>query len=87
MRPDRPRDPVTGPDEGPESPYPIRMSGPVIKGFGRGSKEVPLSLSNPESKAAPADEKNHSWAFQQQTSPPMSSPSIPSYPWASTTAS
>jgi riboflavin kinase len=40
MRPDGPRDPVAGPDRGPESPYPIRLSGPVIKGFGRGSKEV-----------------------------------------------
>ncbi|KMU72840.1 hypothetical protein CISG_03274 [Coccidioides immitis RMSCC 3703] len=39
MRPDTPRDPLAGPDSGPESPYPIRLSGPVIKGFGRGSKE------------------------------------------------
>jgi hypothetical protein len=40
MRPDGPRDPVAGPEAGPEKPYPIRLSGPVIKGFGRGSKEV-----------------------------------------------
>lgn len=40
MRPDTPRDPVAGPDAGPESPYPVRLSGPVIKGFGRGSKDV-----------------------------------------------
>ncbi|EFE43766.1 hypothetical protein TRV_01443 [Trichophyton verrucosum HKI 0517] len=40
MRPDGPRDDFAGPDTGPESPFPIRMSGPVIKGFGRGSKEV-----------------------------------------------
>lgn len=40
MRPDGPRDPVTGPDSGPEPPFPVRLSGPVIKGFGRGSKEV-----------------------------------------------
>jgi hypothetical protein len=40
MRPDKPRDPVAGPDAGPESPYPVRLSGPVIKGFGRGSKDV-----------------------------------------------
>lgn len=45
MRPDKPRDPVAGPDAGPESPYPIRLSGPVIKGFGRGSKDV--CLHNP----------------------------------------
>ena len=40
MRPDKPRDPVAGPDAGPEAPFPVRLSGPVIKGFGRGSKEV-----------------------------------------------
>lgn len=40
MRPDGPRDDFAGPDTGPEPPFPIRMSGPVIKGFGRGSKEV-----------------------------------------------
>ena len=54
MRPDKPRDPVAGPDAGPEAPYPVRLSGPVIKGFGRGSKDVglqhylhdPLSISD-----------------------------------------
>jgi hypothetical protein len=46
MRPDGPRDPVAGPDSGPEPPFPIKISGPVIRGFGRGSKEVnALSLS------------------------------------------
>jgi hypothetical protein len=40
LRPDGPRDSVTGPDSGPESPFPIKLSGPVITGFGRGSKEV-----------------------------------------------
>jgi riboflavin kinase len=40
MRTDKPRDPVAGPDAGPEAPFPIRLSGPVIKGFGRGSKDV-----------------------------------------------
>ncbi|OOF90782.1 hypothetical protein ASPCADRAFT_211739 [Aspergillus carbonarius ITEM 5010] len=51
MRPDTPRDPVTGPDSGPSSPYPIRLSGPVIKGFGRGSKELGIPTAN-----IPADE-------------------------------
>lgn len=45
MRPDKPRDPVAGPDAGPETPYPVRLSGPVIKGFGRGSKDVRHKLS------------------------------------------
>jgi riboflavin kinase len=40
MRPDGPRDPAAGPDSGPKTPFPIRLDGKVIKGFGRGSKEV-----------------------------------------------
>lgn len=40
MRPEGPRDAVAGPDSGPEPPLPIKLSGPVITGFGRGSKEV-----------------------------------------------
>lgn len=31
---------VVGPASGPESPFPLQMEGEVIKGFGRGSKEV-----------------------------------------------
>lgn len=31
---------VVGPEAGPETPYPYRMEGKVISGFGRGSKEV-----------------------------------------------
>ncbi|PYH47739.1 dienelactone hydrolase [Aspergillus saccharolyticus JOP 1030-1] len=46
MRPDGPRDPVTGPDGGPVPPYPIRLAGPVIKGFGRGSKELGIPTAN-----------------------------------------
>lgn len=40
MRPDGPRPLVVGPDTGPEPPYPLRLNGKVIKGFGRGSSEV-----------------------------------------------
>ena len=40
MRPDGPRDLVVGPDDGPAPPFPLRLDGKVIKGFGRGSKEV-----------------------------------------------
>jgi riboflavin kinase len=40
MRPDGPRDAIVGPDGGPEAPFPLKISGTVIKGFGRGSKEV-----------------------------------------------
>lgn len=32
-----------GPESGPEPPFPLQMEGKVIKGFGRGSKEVSSS--------------------------------------------
>lgn len=38
---------IVGPEAGPEAPYPLRMEGKVIAGFGRGSKEVgrlPLAI-------------------------------------------
>ena len=35
-----PRPEIVGPDSGPEPPFPLKLEGPVIKGFGRGSKEV-----------------------------------------------
>lgn len=40
MRPDGPRPQIIGPDSGPESPFPLRMKGKVVSGFGRGSKDV-----------------------------------------------
>ncbi|KAJ5662664.1 hypothetical protein N7462_011590 [Penicillium macrosclerotiorum] len=46
MRPDKPRDTVAGPDMGPEAPFPVRLSGPVIKGFGRGSKDLGIPTAN-----------------------------------------
>ena len=39
VRPTGPRDPIAGPDT-PQAPFPLKLRGPVIKGFGRGSKEV-----------------------------------------------
>ena len=47
MRPDGPRDPVVGPDSGPVSPFPLKLNGKVIEGFGRGSKEVSASFTAP----------------------------------------
>jgi hypothetical protein len=46
MRPDDPRDPIVGPDSGPEPPFPLKLNGEVVKGFGRGSKEVSNTLSS-----------------------------------------
>ncbi|OAX77489.1 hypothetical protein ACJ72_08212 [Emergomyces africanus] len=54
MRPAGAREPVAGPDSGPEPPYPMKLSGPVIKGFGRGSKELGIPTANipPDSLSA-----------------------------------
>ncbi|KAH8666632.1 riboflavin kinase [Xylariales sp. PMI_506] len=41
---ERPR--VLGPENGPEPPYPLRMEGTVISGFGRGSKELGIPTAN-----------------------------------------
>ncbi|KAL1875900.1 riboflavin kinase [Diaporthe australafricana] len=37
---------VVGPASGPESPFPLQMEGKVIKGFGRGSKELGIPTAN-----------------------------------------
>ncbi|KAI1929457.1 riboflavin kinase [Ophidiomyces ophidiicola] len=46
MPPSTPREPIAGSDSGPETPFPIRLSGAVIKGFGRGSKELGIPTAN-----------------------------------------
>ncbi|KAI9696912.1 MAG: riboflavin kinase [Bogoriella megaspora] len=46
MHPDGSRDAIAGPDAGPEPPFPIRVNGQVIKGFGRGSKELGIPTAN-----------------------------------------
>ncbi|KAI1609822.1 riboflavin kinase [Exophiala viscosa] len=46
MRPNGPRDPYAGAESGPEEPFPIRLQGPVIRGFGRGSKELGIPTAN-----------------------------------------
>ncbi|KAK5100187.1 riboflavin kinase [Exophiala xenobiotica] len=52
MRPD-----YAGPERGPEAPFPIKLRGPVIKGFGRGSKELGIPTANipPEGLSAHPD--------------------------------
>ncbi|KAM7207432.1 riboflavin kinase [Naviculisporaceae sp. PSN 640] len=37
---------LVGPDTGPEPPFPYRMEGKVISGFGRGSKELGIPTAN-----------------------------------------
>ncbi|KAF2719203.1 riboflavin kinase [Polychaeton citri CBS 116435] len=46
MRPDGPRAEIVGPDAGPETPFPLRLDGEVVKGFGRGSKELGIPTAN-----------------------------------------
>lgn len=46
MRPDHPRSPLAGASSGPASPFPIQLSGPIVKGFGRGSKELGIPTAN-----------------------------------------
>jgi riboflavin kinase len=46
QRPNTPRSSFAGPSEGPEPPYPITLQGPVIKGFGRGSRELGIPTAN-----------------------------------------
>ncbi|KAF1953761.1 riboflavin kinase [Byssothecium circinans] len=45
VRPSKPRDPIAGPDTV-EPPFPLKLRGPVIKGFGRGSKELGIPTAN-----------------------------------------
>lgn len=40
------RSPTVGPDAGPEPPFPLRMSGNVTSGFGRGSSELGIPTAN-----------------------------------------
>jgi len=42
--PKGPRELFAGPDDGPAPPFPLKLSGKVIKGFGRGSKEVRTNI-------------------------------------------
>ncbi|TLS22587.1 uncharacterized protein PpBr36_06109 [Pyricularia pennisetigena] len=37
---------IVGPDSGPEPPFPYKMEGKVISGFGRGSKELGIPTAN-----------------------------------------
>ncbi|KAF1923033.1 riboflavin kinase [Didymella exigua CBS 183.55] len=45
VRPTGPRDPIAGADT-PQPPFPLKLRGPVIKGFGRGSKELGIPTAN-----------------------------------------
>ncbi|KAL8940235.1 MAG: hypothetical protein Q9216_002919 [Gyalolechia sp. 2 TL-2023] len=42
----RPRSTLAGPPTGPEHPFPISLSGPIIQGFGRGSRDLGIPTAN-----------------------------------------
>ena len=44
--PDSRRPLIAGPSEGPADPFPIRLSGPIVKGFGRGSADLGIPTAN-----------------------------------------
>ncbi|KAL8924460.1 MAG: hypothetical protein Q9172_002670 [Xanthocarpia lactea] len=44
--PSHPRSPLAGPSTGPSPPFPIPLSGPIVKGFGRGSRELGIPTAN-----------------------------------------
>lgn len=44
-RPNVPRDPIAGPDTV-QPPFPLKLRGPVVKGFGRGSKDLGIPTAN-----------------------------------------
>ncbi|KAJ4298906.1 riboflavin kinase [Kalmusia sp. IMI 367209] len=44
-RPNVPRDPIAGPDTV-APPFPLKLRGPVVKGFGRGSKDLGIPTAN-----------------------------------------
>jgi len=44
--PDGPRPLIIGEESGPEAPFPLRMGGKVVSGFGRGSKELGIPTAN-----------------------------------------
>lgn len=46
MKSGEPRPTVVGNENGPESPFPLKLDGKVIKGFGRGSKDLGIPTAN-----------------------------------------
>ncbi|KAL5598616.1 uncharacterized protein BROUX77_006450 [Berkeleyomyces rouxiae] len=57
-----PRPSIVGNDAGPEPPYPLKMEGEVIAGFGRGSKDLGIPTAN-----LPVDSSVTSW-IEEKTS-------------------
>jgi hypothetical protein len=52
VSPKRQRESIVGPESGPEPPFPLRMKGEVVSGFGRGSKEVCFATMSPTASSS-----------------------------------
>ncbi|PQE07651.1 Riboflavin kinase protein [Rutstroemia sp. NJR-2017a BBW] len=74
-----PRPMIVGPDSGPEPPFPLRMKGKVVSGFGRGSKELGIPTANIPVDTAPwIDSAASGVYFGYASLDPSPSPSTPS---------
>ncbi|KAJ6610497.1 riboflavin kinase [Mycena sp. CBHHK59/15] len=76
---------INGPSMGLEAPYPLQMEGKVIKGFGRGSKELGIPTAN-----LPVDENLTPWIVDIKSGVYFGWASLrlpPSHPNQPTTAS
>ncbi|KAG6036798.1 riboflavin kinase [Claviceps sp. Clav32 group G5] len=89
---DTTRPSIVGPDSGPERPFPYKMEGKVIAGFGRGSKELGIPTAN-----LPVDSTQTPWidaipsgvyfGYASLQSIPSSHPESISSPSSSTSSS
>ncbi|CAG8951242.1 hypothetical protein HYFRA_00007990 [Hymenoscyphus fraxineus] len=61
----QPRDEIVGAVTGPEKPYPLRMEGEVIAGFGRGSKDLGIPTANLPVASESSDPTN--WIHTSQS--------------------
>jgi len=86
MRPNEQRPAIVGEDSGPQPPFPLRMKGKVVSGFGRGSKELGIPTANIPVEGVPWIETAQSgvyfgWAGVQLSSdepcPPECTATVP----------
>ena len=72
---------IIDPPTGPQAPYPLRMEGKVIRGFGRGSKELGIPTAN-----LPVDDKSTPWISSIKSGAYFGWAALPTHTNQSTTA-
>ncbi|KAH8177179.1 riboflavin kinase domain-containing protein [Sarocladium implicatum] len=72
---------IIGSDAGPEAPFPLKMEGKVISGFGRGSKELGIPTAN-----LPVDESLTPWIADIESGVYFGYASLSPPPQSSTTS-